>query len=364
MIDGFIKKLETLLCQYEISEEEKKDIIDDYKQMMADGKEKGLLDDEMIEMVGTPEKIIRELELKRKKRYPNGEKWISLSPFISFIIFMILGLTEGLWHPGWLVFLLVPVTAIVVEMSNDRDKHLLTALSPFIAFTGFFLIGFIYDVWHPTWLIFTLIPMVAIMNSRDEMNCLSFLTALSPFVSFIAFFLIGHYTGAYHLAWLTFLLVILLDLFHEDEITNKILLILSLIVSIGLYLFIYFQYGSWEIGLSAFTIFILTGILTGHVKVELFGTNSIPVKVTSIISIILFIAVGLIFNAWFLSWLFLLLIPVVAILFHQKGKEMYTALSPFIALTLFMLIGHFGDLWHLSWIAFLLIPIVAILENA
>ena len=32
-----------------------------------------------------------------------------ITPFVCTIVFLILGFYKGLWHPGWIVFLLIPL---------------------------------------------------------------------------------------------------------------------------------------------------------------------------------------------------------------------------------------------------------------
>ena len=137
MLNEFIKKLATLLNDCEVPQSEKNEILDDYRQIIEDGKEKNLKEETIIKMMGSPEAVIKELGFRKKSQHKNqirdGEKFIALSPFISFIIFIVLGLTKNLWHPGWLVFLLIPVSAIIIELANKKDSYILTALSPFIA---------------------------------------------------------------------------------------------------------------------------------------------------------------------------------------------------------------------------------------
>ncbi len=359
MINQYVEKLKTLLNQYEISNQEKQDIIDDYIQMIEDGKYKGLSDKEIINMVGTPEKIVKELRYEYKKN--GSEKLIALSPFVSFIIFMILGFTRNLWHPGWLIFILIPITAIIVSMLNE--KHLFTALSPFISFSVFILVGLIYDIWHPTWLIFLIIPMLGIINSRDEMDKLTLFTALSPFISLITFILIGYHFGHYHLVWLVFLIVPLLGIGYENNIKHKALLYISLSISTALYLYITLFFDNWTIGLLAFILFVLTGLYTGTIQIDFIGTSKVD-RLIIIIPIILFTCIGSIFDLWAISWLLLLIIPVSMIIKYGDKNHLLTPLSPFIAVTIFVLLGYLYSLWHPAWIVLLLIPIVAIIENA
>lgn len=414
MSNQFIEKLESLLNQYDISNQEKDDILSDYKQMIEDGKQKGMSEAAVIEMVGKPEKIVNELGYSKKKLFPSGEKLIALSPFISFIAFIILGLTQGLWHPGWIVFVLVPITAIIVEMGNNRDPHLLTALSPFIAsiaylilghyyglwhpgwlvfliipvtaiiiemgrnkdphlltalspfvsFTIYLLLGHYYGLWHPAWIVFIIIPMFGIINSRDEMDRLTYFTALSPFISFIAFLAIGTLYGVYHLAWLVFLLIPLLGIFHLNNIKHRILLLVSLVISTLLYLLIGMNLGDWIIAAFSFSLFVIAGLYTDFIQIEFDGATSKLDLFVIILSLILFIGIGYFLELWTISWLCLFIIPVYMIIKYRTDRYILTPISPFVAISILVLLGYFMELWHLSWIALILIPIVAIIEHA
>ena len=48
-----------------------------------------------------------------------GEWKINISyPLITVVIYLILGLCFDLWHPGWVVFLLIPIVPIFLKISN------------------------------------------------------------------------------------------------------------------------------------------------------------------------------------------------------------------------------------------------------
>jgi|SRR5690554_1995165 len=365
MLNEFITKLACLLNQYEISDQEKEDIINDYKQMIEDGIERKLPQKTIIEMIGSPEKIVKELGFHHKKseskRKANGEKLIALSPFISFIIFLILGFTKELWHPGWMVFLLIPITAIIVELSK-KGNYMLTALSPFLSIAFFIIFGSLYELWHPTWLIFLLIPIMGIIESKSEMDNKTFFTALSPFISLISFILLQYFTGDFKYSWLVFLLIIFLGLLHEDNRNNKAILFTSLLLSTILYLLIMIIFGNW-LALLSFSIFVIAGIYTGNINIDFDGESKVFALMTIILSFASFIGVGYYFDLWAVSWLFLFIIPVSFILKYNKTKPTFTPLSPFISVALLVILGYFFNLWYISWIALLLIPITAIIED-
>jgi hypothetical protein len=65
------------------------------------------------------------------------------------------------WGYLWLIFLLVPVVSILAY-SQKKDKFL--ALTPFISIVIFFLLGYFFDLWSYAWIAFMLIPIVGILK--------------------------------------------------------------------------------------------------------------------------------------------------------------------------------------------------------
>jgi hypothetical protein len=204
MKEKYLEELKVLLSEYQISEDELEDILADYGEMIDDANAKGMSEEEIIKMIGTPSQVIKDLseELQKGEEYiyfhkgganhkQKDNRITALMPFISVIVFMILGLGFGLWHPGWLVFLSIPMVAIIV---NAFEKHTLNgyvALSPFLAVIVFLILGFQYNLWHPGWLVFFIVPLLGIFSGYKQMKALSLLTAISPFVCVITYILVG-----------------------------------------------------------------------------------------------------------------------------------------------------------------------------
>lgn len=90
--------------------------------------------------------------------------------FISTILalYLALGFQWGLWHPGWLVFLFIPVGYMVFYSKRIR----IGSLSPFIATALFVLVGEYVALPNQTssyalsWLFFLLIPILNILFSK------------------------------------------------------------------------------------------------------------------------------------------------------------------------------------------------------
>lgn len=380
MLSNYIQRLKRLLEQFEMSQDVKVDILNDYKQMIEAGQEKGMSDENILNLIGSPEKIYDDLKdtYKVKKKIKHGEKYIAISPFIALIIFMVFGFLYKAWHPAWMAFLLTPMIAITVTMINEEEQHLLTALSPFFSIIVFFLIGFLYGAWHPAWLVFMSIPIAGVFNSRKEMGKLEFILVQTLFLSVVAYIIVGYYTGIYHPTWLMLLAFIPFAILTEKNTLEKIVLMSSFFLSVGLYLWIGYSFDAWMVALIAFIIFIIPAIYYKHITIVDADTKRPFNYLVLITFTALFFITGEMYNAYALSWLFFLLIPVIFILTYDLKKPTWlfkanedqgrlknklTATSPFISTALFYFVGYQFDLWVISWLFFLLIPIIAILED-
>lgn len=76
---------------------------------------------------------------------------------IAILVYIIIGFCFDLWHPGWLIFFLVPVisTLIAAVRHHNPDWFAYPVLALFI----FLYIGIVYSRWHPTWAVFLTIPV-------------------------------------------------------------------------------------------------------------------------------------------------------------------------------------------------------------
>jgi hypothetical protein len=134
-----------------------------------------------------------------------------LVAILAAVCFFLLGfLIPGSWRYAWLIFLAVPLTAIVMDI-KDKNKDFSGAIIGFIAIlaaAAFFVLGFVFDTWHPGWLVFLAIPIAAIildiLRKKDLGGSVAGLTAL---LATVAFILLGTLFDAWRIAWLVFLLV-------------------------------------------------------------------------------------------------------------------------------------------------------------
>ena len=367
MKTNYLDELRELLNNYKMEQTEKDEIINDYDEMYEGYLGKGLNDEKVVNKLGSPRSIIRDLTegyKKVEKPVPGGEKIIALSPFIALIAFFILGFGFNLWHPGWIVFAIIPVIAIVVEMGKTRDEQLTTALSPFFATILYLYLGFYHDLWHPGWIIFIIIPMLGIWNSRRTLTKLDLLVSLSPFFAVIAYLVLG-LQGYWQEGWVVFLGIPMLGVLNEKNKLKLIAWELLFIIGIAGYLYVGVYYPEqWAYGLFAFVPVVIYAVITGNIQVG--GPDPIPndYRIVIIASTVVFVLLGFVFNIWEAAWLVFLAIPVYAINVEAPKEDRLVATSPFIALTIFFILGFFFGLWAFSWLAFLIIPILAIIKYA
>lgn len=76
---------------------------------------------------------------------------------ISIVAYIILGACFNWWHPGWLIFLLVPVVSTLIDAVRRHNPNLFAY--PVFAAVIFLYAGFVYGIWHPAWVVFLTIPV-------------------------------------------------------------------------------------------------------------------------------------------------------------------------------------------------------------
>lgn len=175
MREQYFKKLEDNLLVL-FNEEEAKAIIKDYEELFDDYLAEGLSEEQVINKLGTPKDIVKAIAEENRKVIPTlkkanvvlprrgGEKIIAASPLLATIIFLVLGFTVDAWHPGWLVFLLIPLSGIIF---TPYRKGKIVSASPFISVIIFILIGtYVPHGYSYAWIIFFMIPLAGIFTRK------------------------------------------------------------------------------------------------------------------------------------------------------------------------------------------------------
>lgn len=76
---------------------------------------------------------------------------------IVIVAYIILGICFDLWHPGWLIFLLVPVVSTLIDAVRRHNPNLFAY--PVLAVVIFLYAGLVHRIWHPSWVVFLTIPL-------------------------------------------------------------------------------------------------------------------------------------------------------------------------------------------------------------
>ena len=82
-------------------------------------------------------------------------------PLFVVLIFLAFGFAANLWHPAWLVFLLIPIyyhLAGALCVTNKKAR-LLAMPVPEVALLVYMCFGILANLWSPTWIVFLVIPL-------------------------------------------------------------------------------------------------------------------------------------------------------------------------------------------------------------
>lgn len=91
------------------------------------------------------------------------KKIIAITPFVCAIAFIFL-VYYGYANPGWMVFLLIPVSPFLVGEKKIKFSY------PLFTAIIYLIIGFTFKWWHPGWVIFLTIPIYYILVAPKDDN--------------------------------------------------------------------------------------------------------------------------------------------------------------------------------------------------
>lgn len=106
------------------------------------------------------------VHIDNKGVYVNGEKYdydwhdgIHHFPIgiLVTVAYLLIGVLFNAWHPGWMLFLLIPVGTTLMDAIRSRNANRFAY--PVLATLIFLYLGFFYYAWHPGWVVFVTIPL-------------------------------------------------------------------------------------------------------------------------------------------------------------------------------------------------------------
>jgi uncharacterized membrane protein len=315
----FLEELKNALKEYEYDASVINDVVEDHQNLIEEAVERGFSEVDYISTLSTPKQIAKSLKSVEKRRVSKNHKLVALSPFLAVIAFFLIGFGTGAWHPGWLVFLGIPIAGVLFEEVGE---------------------------WK--------------------------VLALSPFISVIVFFLIGHYLGRYDLSFLVFFSIPALGLVGKKRFIDRLSLVAFIVLPL-VYLAIQFN-DPISYGWVVLTPLIVLALLSGAIQIRVdflskgredFGRRLGFLIATATSILVVYLVIGLLTGAWHPWWVLVMIIPMVLIyLLDEEDRLNVVAYTPFIAVMLFFLVGHYFALYHLSWLFFLMIPIAGVLKES
>ncbi len=77
-------------------------------------------------------------------------------PILVTLAYLIMGFCFHWWHPGWIIFLTIPLFYI----PRSERTYLRLLGNPIMVTIIYLLLGTLGNLWHPGWLVFLLIPLL------------------------------------------------------------------------------------------------------------------------------------------------------------------------------------------------------------
>ena len=104
-----------------------------------------------------------EEEVKSGRRYHDNITGViaGVTVMLSTIAYFIMGGVWDLWHPGWIVFLAIPVIPTISASIIERDANIFCF--PVLVTGIYLLLGCVWGLWHPWWVVFLTIPIYYII---------------------------------------------------------------------------------------------------------------------------------------------------------------------------------------------------------
>lgn len=93
---------------------------------------------------------------EREERERRRRRSDAMFPMMIVTLYLALGFLFGLWHPGWLLFLTIPLYYMPYTSWKDRLTN------PVMITLIYLVLGCFFDLWHPGWMIFLIIPIAAV----------------------------------------------------------------------------------------------------------------------------------------------------------------------------------------------------------
>ena len=142
------------------SESEDEVVVEDKDEGKAQEKDKNESGAESIEVIQEDDDEDDEKKLSARQRAILAIVGGSASLIIT-LIYLIVGFCFDLWHPTWILFMMISVVASFADAIVKKDvKHF---AYPVLVAAIYVLTGLLTVLWHPLWVLFLTIPVYYII---------------------------------------------------------------------------------------------------------------------------------------------------------------------------------------------------------
>lgn len=143
------------------SESEVEVVIEDKDESKAQEKDKDESEAENVEVIQDED----DGEDDEKKLSARQRATLAIvggsASLILTMIYLIVGFCFDLWHPTWILFMMIPVVASFADAIVKKDvRHF---AYPVLVAAIYVLTGLLTDLWHPLWVLFLTIPVYYII---------------------------------------------------------------------------------------------------------------------------------------------------------------------------------------------------------
>jgi hypothetical protein len=357
-MEKFISQLKERLLDHEISDKMLDEILSEYEDKLNNHPQ------ELKSVAEETEEIIDKyhLQLKDNKDF-DISTIIAVVPIISILSYLFLGFVFDLWHPGWLVFIGLPLIVLVFSVFHDDILMGFLSLIPFLIILIYFFVGFYFSVWHPTWLVFILLPVIGVFSRYRKRNIKFILFALSPFLSIGIYVWIGSVYHLWNYGWVVFLSVPMIACIQESDKKRMIICEITLFIAflVGIITPMITDY--WGLSFLGLIIPLLAFVSMGEASLIKFTRDSAIDFIFFIALSVIYILLGIFFNAWAYAWMLLMVFPAYEIITQSPNHFKFYYVMPFISIAIFFSLGYFLNWWAYSWMAFLIIPVLIFIES-
>ena len=113
-----------------------------------------------------------EVNIAGMKAHFNRKKTLQATyPVIVTVAYFLLGFVFHWWHPGWLLFLTIPLYYTMPDLENgDPVRELQKFAYPVLVTLIYLIIGLYFGWWHPWWMLYLTVPLYYIFLGNAKIS--------------------------------------------------------------------------------------------------------------------------------------------------------------------------------------------------